>query len=580
MRHMGREYHGNVRSNALWGSKGGGSRENALWGRGSRRNTSRTNQRRASTVLLCLALMLVGGSASFADSKSSSTFVPRNLLDAAQAAPDGTFRVIVQAAPDVDSKGLAETIKSTQDSFPGKAKGILRKFGLINADAVELTGKQLSALANNSSVSAVTPDSPVALTAYTNKQKWPDAAQVSASWLKAAKGLLPVPTIAVVDSGVDDSHPDLKGRVLAKETLTQLTPNSSGDGRGHGTFVAGIAAGSDTGYTGAVPNANIVSLDVLDDNGMGMTSDVIAACDWIMQNKDKLNIRVANFSLSASNVSSFLYDPLDKAVERLWLNGVVVVTAAGNFAQNGQESGVPYAPANDPFVITVGASDTGGDVSPLNDFAAPWSAYGYTADGFFKPELAAPGRNLNGPVSANSTMIAEHPERQVAPGYMWMSGTSFAAPVVSGAAAYLLAIHPSWTPDQVKGALMLRAASPLGYSSSGGLGVGVLQADSSAFLADGSANPNLALDRYVKTDPSSGTKVFDTASWANAAKADASWNSASWATASWSSASWASASWASASWSSASWASASWSSSTTATASWSSASWAALTWVN
>ncbi len=389
-----------------------------------------------------------------------------------------------------------------------------------------------------------------------------------------------MPAIAVVDSGVDDSHIDLKDRVLKQETFTKLTPNSSGDGRGHGTFVAGIAAGSDTSYTGAVPTAKIVSLDVLDDNGMGQTSDVISACDWILQNKDKYNIRVANFSLNASSAASFLYDPLDKAVERLWLNGVVVVAAAGNYAQNGLPSGVLYAPANDPFVITVGASDINGDVSPSNDFPAPWSAYGYTADGFFKPDLAAPGRVLNGPVPANSTLLAEHPERVVSPGYMWMSGTSFAAPVVSGAAAYILALHPSWTPDQVKGALMLRAVAPAGYASNGGLGVGVLQADSSAILADGSANPNLALNQFVRTDAATGTRVFDAASWAKAATANASWDSASWGEASWASASWAEASWASASWAEASWASASWSTSTTATASWSTASWAALTWVN
>ncbi len=565
MRRGSAQDNGSWRWNALWGSRGGGSRTNALWGQG----------RKAGALVACLAMMLLGGGTSLAESGSSSAFVPKDLLDAAQARPDGTFRVIVQGAAGMDSKAVAETIKLTQDTFPGKAKGVLAKFGALSADSAELTGKQLSALADASGVTAITADAPVALTAYANKQKWPDAAQVSSSWLKAAKGLLQPPTIAIIDSGVDESHPDLKGRVVASQTLTQLTPNASGDGRGHGTFVAGIAAGSDTGYTGAIPNANIVSLDVLDDNGMGLTSDVIAACDWLLQNKDKYNIRVANFSLTTSTASSALYDPLDRAVERLWFSGIVVVAAAGNYAQDGQPSGVLYAPANDPFVITVGASDTGGDASPGNDVAAPWSSYGYTTDGFFKPELAAPGRYMNGPVPQSSTMLAEHPERQVAPGYMWMSGTSFAAPVVSGAAAYVLAMHPSWTPDQVKGALMLRAAAPTGYASNGGLGVGVVQADASAFLADGSANPNLALDAYVKTDTVTGAKAFDSASWASAAKANASWNSASWASASWASASWASASWASASWASASWASASWS-----TASWSTASWASLTWVN
>ena len=244
--------------------------------------------------------------------------------------------------------------------------------------------------------------------------------------------------------------------MIANVNLTTLPGNSAGDGRGHGTFVAGIAAGDIAGKTGAAPGAKLVSIDVMDDQGMARTSDVIAAADWILSNKAKYGIRVANFSLHSSVANSFMYDPLNKAVERLWFANVVVVSAAGNYGRADGPSGVPYAPGNDPFVITVGASDTGQSVATRDDVAAPWSAYGYTLDGFAKPDLAAPGRYMVGPVPTTSTLYTERPDHIVSPGYIELSGTSFAAPIVSGIAALILGRHPEYTPDQVKGALMAR----------------------------------------------------------------------------------------------------------------------------
>ncbi len=377
------------------------------------------------------------------------------------------------------------------------------------------------------------------------------------------------PTIAIVDSGVE-WRGDFYRRLIRQVDLTTTGTNSPGDGFGHGTLVAGLAVGDADRFTGVEPHANILSLDVLDDAGNGTVSNLLAACDWILQNKGRYNIDVANFSLNASSGVGVQNDPLDKAVEKLWLNGVVVVAASGNYATDGAESGVGFAPANDPFVITVGASDTNGTVTPTDDFAAPWSAWGSTQDGFRKPELAAPGRVLNGPVPMDSPMFTSNPSRKVADGYMWMSGTSFAAPIVSAAAATVLSRHPDWTPDQVKGALMVSANVPTGYGSTGALGVGTLNIPA-AIAADGRANPNAGLDRFVATDPVTGLRTFDSTGWAATAATDPAWNAASWSSASWSSASWSSASWSSASWSSASWSSASWSS-----ASWSSASWSSM----
>jgi serine protease AprX len=363
---------------------------------------------------------------------------------------------------------------------------------------------------------------------------------------------------------------------VAEVNMTSLAPNSAGDGRGHGTFVAGIAAGSADGYAGAAPASPIVSIDVMDDHGMAMTRDVIRAADWIYANKDAYKIRVANFSLHSAYANSFMFDPLDKAVEKLWFSGVVVVAAAGNYGVDGQPSGVPFAPGNDPFIITVGADDIDGSVSTMNDVAAPWSAYGYTLDGFAKPDIAAPGRFIVGPVPVNSTLALERSTSVVAPGYIQLSGTSFAAPIVAGAAAQILSAHPNWTPDQVKGALMLSAtrvpsAAPLS------VGVGVVDVAKAVALTS-APNPNLALNNFVVSASGGSGKVFDAANWASAVQADAAWASASWSSAAWASAAWSSAAWASAAWSSAAWASAAWSSAAWSSSSLEDAAWASFSY--
>src|SRR4029079_8821160 len=255
-----------------------------------------------------------------------------------------------------------------------------------------------------------------------------------------------------------------------------------------------------------------------------------------------------------------------KAAERLWFNNVVVVAAAGNYGSTSGPSGGYFASASDPCVITVGATDTGRSVSTGDDVAAPWSAYGYTLDGFAKPDLGAPGRYMVGPVPSSATLYSERPDHVASPGYMELSGTSFSAPVVSGVAALILGRHPDWTADQVKGALMLGAkylpnAKPLS------VGVGEVNAPRSVEMYS-PPNPNAGLNAFVGTDSASGQLAFDAASWASKAKSDASWASASWASASWATASWASASWASASWAAASWATASWADNAQAAASW------------
>jgi serine protease AprX len=579
---LDRDRNGETRQSALWGKPSKGeTRSSALWGKPGR-----------GFVVMALVVALAAPVAATAGSNGRSVqgnraIVPATLMAEAQAHPAQRFSVIVQGKPGTKSSSVAHAVVESTDARPGKAKGLKRTFSSVSGVAAQLTGAQIVELAGQKGILAITPDSRIHLSVYNNgfssSQTWVTAAGVSDVW----SGSLKPPAIAVVDSGVQACRSDFdsgwgcSSRVVKQVSLTSLLPNSSGDGRGHGTLVAGLAAGSRDGYSGVAPTAPIVSIDVMDDNGMAMTSDVIASADWILANKTRYNIRVANFSLQSTVAGSFMYDPLNKAVEKLWFNGVVVVVAAGNYGVNGQPTTVAYAPGNDPFVITVGASDLNGTPSTRSDdFAAPWSAYGYTLDGFAKPDIGAPGRYLTGPVPSSSTMPLEHPERVTASGYMWMSGTSFAAPVVAGAAAQLLAKYPGWTPDQVKGALML-TAKPTAAGTALGVGAvsvkGAFSYDYAGLSGGTPPNPNAALNDFVVPDGAGGV-AFDSASWASTASANASWNQASWASASWANASWASASWNSASWANASWAQASWASASWNSASWAQASWAAASW--
>jgi subtilisin family serine protease len=402
---------------------------------------------------------------------------------------------------------------------------------LSEADVGATLRAVVTATNSAGSASAVSALSAVVADSFTALQQWPSAVDALGSWASARNGVA-TPAIAIVDSGIESGRSDFGGRVVHQETLTTLTPNSPGDGRGHGTFVASVAAGEAPGYSGVAPGANIVAVDILDDAGRATASDVIAAADWIYRNKATYDIKVANFSLHGTAGTSFRVDPLNRALQKLWFSGVVVVSAAGNYAVDGAKSDVPFPPGNDPFIITVGATDTAGTVTTADDFTAPWSAWGSTLDGFAKPDLSAPGRYIVGAVPQDSTLVAERPGNVVAPGYMQLSGTSFAAPIVSGAAAYLLGLHPEWTPDQVKGALMYQAVRlPAAVADS--YGIGELNVAQAASLVS-PPNPNLQLNGFLIRDPAGGPEpVFDEATWTSTVQANEFWGTEFWGTEFW-----------------------------------------------
>jgi serine protease AprX len=351
-------------------------------------------------------------------------------------------------------------------------------------------------------------------------------------------------TIAVVDSGVA-AIPDLEGRLIGSVNFNH-NAHSANDKYGHGTFVAGLAGGDGTAssgaYMGIAPQANILNVRVSDDQGMSAESDVVNGLQWILDNKAQFNIRVVNLSLNSGMMQSYHTSPLDAAAEILWFNNIVVVVSAGN---NGSSDLFP--PANDPFVITVGATDDHNTVNLNDDRVAPFSAYGVDERGQIKPDLVAPGKDIIGPLPQNGTLTigTQHGDKRVNENYFRMSGTSLAAPMVSGAVALLLQGEPNLNADQVKYRLKATAVNNTrgwnAYTATKA-GAGILDAFAAVNTAtSAAANAGLPASHLLWTGDH-----------------PPNWGSANWSSVDWASVDWASVDWASVDWASVDWASDYW----------------------
>ncbi len=329
--------------------------------------------------------------------------------------------------------------------------------------------------------------------------------------------------VAVIDSGVAEV-PELKKRVIFHK---DFTGTGLRDLHGHGTHVAGIiaAAGRHDGTTGVAPGANIISLKVLDGEGMGDAGSVIEAIDFAIANKARFNIRVINLSLGGAPLQSWRDDPLCQAVERAYRAGIFVVAAAGNrgkLADGRSVYGGISTPGISPFAFTVGALNTKGTPWAGDDEVASYSSKGPThIDDLIKPDLVAPGNRIRSLAAPGSTLVREHPELVIdGPNgrELELSGTSMAAGVVSGAAALLSEYRPSashlpirlklqFGAEAIPGGLVQRGAGTLNV-------VGSLAAQSRALKSAGtSPAPVVFAHRDVWT---SGVKTqANTVVWGN-----------------------------------------------------------------
>jgi serine protease AprX len=361
-----------------------------------------------------------------------------------------------------------------------------------------------------------------------------NAFQANKAWSRATgRGV----GVAVIDTGiagdlVDFQTPGWQGSRVIASAVTNPCAKDANDHYGHGTHVAGLIAGNSLlyptdqplfgKYMGVAPRANLVSVKVSDDDGNTTVLDVIYGIQFAVDNKAAYNIRVINLSLSSAAAESYTTDPLDAAAEQAWNSGITVVAAAGNEAQT--TDGVTFSPANDPWVITVGALDDKGTMTRLDDALAPWSSRGLTQDGVRKPEVLAPGVGLVSTLAPNSDFAHMCQSCIVDGRYFRAGGTSMSTGVVSGAAALLIEAHPNWTPAQVKGALQSTLIDVPGAG-------GAIDANA-ALDANTSATVNLAPNTLI--DPTSGLIDWTRASFRRASFRDASGSnlSASWSRAS------------------------------------------------
>ena len=452
---------------------------------------------KAATIRICVVLALVATlqPCSSARGQDTSAKIAPQLRRAAASAA-GRSRVIVRAS-DAASTG---PVRSLIQQAGG---GLRRHLASINADVADVPNGLLVALANSPAVTRISLDRVVFATMART------AATVGVTALRQEFGYDGSGVgVAIIDSGVTPAHDDLTGPDGAQrvDAFVDFVNNveTAYDDYGHGTHVAGIVAGNgfDSGgaRAGIAPGARLIVLKALDANGGGRISDVIAALDYVLANKDRLNIRVVNLSIATGVYESYNTDPLTLAAKAAVDAGIVVVASAGNAGRAPSGRGMYgsiTAPGNAPWVLTVGASSHMGTVDRSDDTIAAFSSRGPTAIDFAaKPDLVAPGVGIESLASPESRMYAADSPYLLSGSvatpylpYLSLSGTSMAAPVVAGTVALMLQANPALTPNAVKAILQYTAQSYYGYDALT-QGAGFLNALGAVELAQYIASPD------------------------------------------------------------------------------------------
>ncbi len=357
----------------------------------------------------------------------------------------------------------------------------------------------------------------------------------SRNWTQAGDGI----TVAIMDTGIA-IVPDLQGKVRARIDFVH-DGNPLADPGGHGTFIAGLIA-ANGGMKGVALNASLVSLRVLDANGRGTLSGVVAAFNWVLQQGQSTKVDVLNLSWGAPHATSYQKDILSALVEAAWFSGVTVVAASGN---EGPTAGSITSPASDPFVVSVGSYNDFGTTSTLDDVFSSFTGRGPTLDGFLKPDVLAPGEHVTSLRAPGVTYVGADglPVGLPTDLYIHMTGTSASAAYVSGVAALVTAARWRYSPTQVKGALVASTRAILGSTA------GAVDAASALVRTPASVNVGLVPSQLLLAALTTLHRLkvhgvtWEGVTWDGITWESVSWESISWETVSWETVTWEGVTW-------------------------------------
>ncbi len=421
------------------------------------------------TLGIILAIVLFALPSASAQSGGKVTAELQKHLESAAA--DDLVSVIVQTTGDPSDAHFAR--------LHGRGGLLKARYIVIHGYAAQVPASQIEAFANDPEIEQVSFDTPVRShldIAYPAVK----ADLASKTYGMTGAGV----AVAVVDTGVAN-HPDLqrpKGSPQVVEVEIVGHEPGLADYYGHGTHVAGIINGNGASssdkysyrtFKGLAPGAQIISIRALYPDGTGYTSDIISGINWAILNKALYNIRVMNLSLGHPVYQSYKMDPLCQAVRSANDSGILAVVAAGNDGARGTGFGTIDVPGNEPSAITVGAMDDSGTVTTTDDVLAWYSSKGPTLIDFIaKPDIVAPGTSIVSLRDSGSYLDTNYHQFTLKLGdyetgpsgtltndglYYRLSGTSMAAPMVTGAAALMFQKDPSLNPATVKARLMLAA---------------------------------------------------------------------------------------------------------------------------